>query len=54
MALSFFKQKDIDEMDINNIPEEFVNYFETLDDMAKLALLEKCLALICKVQRKLN
>lgn len=41
MALSFFKQKDIDEMDINNIPEEFVNYFETLDDMAKLALLEK-------------
>lgn len=38
MALKFFKQRDIDEMDINNIPERFVNYFETLDDEGKRAL----------------
>lgn len=24
MALNFFKQRDIDEMDVNDIPEEFM------------------------------
>ena len=28
MALNFFKQRDIDEMDVNDIPEEFVNYLK--------------------------
>ena len=28
MALNFFKQRDIDEMDVNDIPEEFINYLE--------------------------
>ena len=36
MALVFFKQSDIEAMDINDIPEEFVNYFESLDDDAAL------------------
>lgn len=39
MALSFFKKRDIDEMDINDIPEEFINYFESLDDEGKTALI---------------
>jgi len=39
MALSFFKKRDIDEMDINDIPEEFINYFESLDDEGKSALI---------------
>ena len=39
MALNFFKQSDIDIMDINDIPEEFVNYFDTLDDGGKAVLL---------------
>lgn len=38
MALNFFRQRDIDQMDINDIPEEFLNYFETLDDNGKAAL----------------
>ena len=38
MALNFFKQSDIDLMDVNDIPEEFVNYFDTLDDGGKAAL----------------
>ena len=39
MALNFFKQSDIDSMDINDIPEEFANYFDTLDDEGKAALI---------------
>ena len=39
MALNFFKQRDIDEMDINDIPEEFINYVETLDEIGKVGLL---------------
>lgn len=39
MALIFFKQRDIDEMDINDIPEEFINYLETLDEAEKIGLL---------------
>jgi DNA helicase IV len=39
MALTFFKQRDIDKMDINNIPEEFINYFDTLDTQGKIALI---------------
>lgn len=39
MALNFFKQRDIDEMDVNDIPEEFVNYLETLDEEGKVGLL---------------
>ena len=38
MALNFFKRRDIEQMDINDIPEEFINYFETLDDRGKVAL----------------
>lgn len=38
MALNFFKRRDIEQMDINDIPEEFINYFETLDDSGKVAL----------------
>ena len=38
MALNFFRQRDIERMDINDIPEEFINYFETLDDGGKAAL----------------
>ena len=39
MALVFYTSKDIAQMDADNIPEEFVNYFETLDDDRKAALL---------------
>ena len=39
MALVFYRQRDIEQMDADNIPEEFVNYFETLDDDRKAALL---------------
>ena len=38
MALIFFRQRDIERMDVHDIPEEFVNYFETLDDAGKAAL----------------
>ena len=40
MALNFFKQRDIDEMDINNIPEDFINYLDSLDDEDKIVMLE--------------
>lgn len=39
MALNFFKQRDIDEMDVNDIPEEFINYLETLDEAGKIGIL---------------
>lgn len=39
MALNFFKQRDIDEIDVNDIPEEFINYLETLDEAGKIGLL---------------
>lgn len=39
MALKFFKQRDIDEEDIKDIPEEFINYVETLDEIGKVGLL---------------
>lgn len=39
MALNFFRQRDIERMDVNDIPEEFINYFETLDDSGKAALI---------------
>ena len=39
MALNFFKQRDIDEMDVSDIPEEFINYLETLDEAGKIGLL---------------
>lgn len=35
MALSFFKQSDIDKMDANNIPVEFMNYFKSLSEDRK-------------------
>ena len=38
MALIFFRQRDIERMDVHDIPEEFANYFETLDDSGKAAL----------------
>ena len=38
MALNFYRQRDIDAMDIHDIPEEFVNYFESLEDDRKVAL----------------
>lgn len=40
MALKFFKQRDIDEMDINNIPEDFINILDSLDDEERIAMLE--------------
>ena len=30
MALKFFKQRDIDEMDASHIPDSFFDYFESL------------------------
>ena len=40
MALVYYRQRDIEQMDAGNIPEEFINYFETLNDDRKAALLE--------------
>ena len=39
MALNFFRQRDIERMNANDIPEEFINYFDTLDDSSKAALI---------------
>ena len=39
MALNFFRQRDIERMDVNDIPEEFINYFDTLDNAAKETLI---------------
>lgn len=39
MALNFFKQRDIDEMDVNDISEEFINYLETSDEAGRIGLL---------------
>lgn len=35
MALKFFKQRDIDEMDASNIPDSFISYFESLSQERK-------------------
>lgn len=40
MALNFFTQKDIAHIDINNIPEEFINYFEDLNNIEKERIIE--------------
>ena len=40
MALKFFKQRDIDEMDINNIPEDFINILDSFDNEERIAMLE--------------
>lgn len=39
MALVFYRKRDIDAMDVDHIPEGFINYFESLDDDRKAALL---------------
>ena len=39
MALKFYRKRDIDLMDVNDIPEDFINYFETLDDNSKASLI---------------
>ena len=39
MALNFYKQRDIDAMDANNIPVRFKNYFKSLDYAGKVAIL---------------
>ena len=39
MALNFFTQRDIDNFDVNDVPEEFINYFEGLPDERKEAIL---------------
>lgn len=39
MALNFFKQRDIDEMDPFDIPEEFINYFDTLSEERKAEII---------------
>lgn len=39
MALSFFTQRDIDSFDVNNIPEEFINYFNGLSDERKAGII---------------
>ena len=40
MAFSFFKQRDIDAMDENDIPEEFINYFDSLSDDRKREIIQ--------------
>ena len=40
MALNFFSRKKIKAMDADDIPEEFINYFETLDENSKASLIE--------------
>ena len=39
MALNFFRQRDIDLMDPNDIPEEFINYFRSLPDKRKAEII---------------
>ena len=39
MALNFFTQRDIDNFDVNDVPEEFINYFEGLPDERREAIL---------------
>lgn len=40
MALIFYTQKDIAKMDVNNLPEEFVNYFDGLSEDGKKRIIE--------------
>lgn len=40
MAISFFKQRDIDAMDPHDIPEEFVNYFDSLPEKRKIEIIK--------------
>lgn len=40
MALNFYKQRDIDAMDAKNIPEEFINYFDSLSEERKQEILQ--------------
>lgn len=39
MALNFFKQRDIDEMDPYDIPDEFINYFDSLSNERKAEII---------------
>lgn len=41
MALNFFKQSDIDNMDANNIPEDFINYFKSASEERKQQIISK-------------
>lgn len=41
MALNFFKQSDIDNMDANNIPEEFINYFKSASEERKQQIIAR-------------
>lgn len=40
MALIFYTQRDIANLDANNIPEEFINYFDGLSEDGKKRILE--------------
>ena len=40
MALNLFTQKDIERIDINEIPEEFINYFDDLNNNEKQRISE--------------
>ena len=40
MALNLFTQKDIERIDINDIPEEFINYFDDLNFIEKQRISE--------------
>jgi len=40
MALVFYTQRDIANMDVNNIPEEFINYFDGLSEEGKKRIIE--------------
>ena len=40
MALNLFTQKDIERIDINDIPEEFINYFDDLNSIEKQRISE--------------
>ena len=40
MALVFYTQRDIANMDRDNIPEEFINYFDGLSEEGKKRIIE--------------
>ena len=40
MALNLFTQKDIERIDINDIPDEFINYFDDLNSIEKQRISE--------------
>ena len=54
MALKFYKQRDIEEMDVSNIPDEFKRYFESLSYERKKEIYESRPDLCEKIGFQLN